>query len=136
MPEVVFEPRYELPDLRNPALECLREIILDPFRPGRAFGEAGITFRDGERVVSLLFITDPQWGYYLKYNAGVDEWLSLGDSTLLEKVICPDDCQASAGLFISAEKAWLAIREFCVAGTRCSQIDWIRPRDVPPDGNY
>ena len=44
MPEIVFQPRYVLPTIRNPDPDWLQELILDPFCPGREFGEAGITF--------------------------------------------------------------------------------------------
>ena len=38
--------------------ELLRDLILDPFRPGREFGEAIITFRDGDRASDLILIAD------------------------------------------------------------------------------
>jgi hypothetical protein len=51
-------------------------------------------------------------------------------------VICSDDWEASAGLFLAPEKAWIAISEFCRSGARSPDIEWIRPADMPADGNW
>jgi hypothetical protein len=136
MAEVLFQPRYAIPAMRNPELEWLREIILDPFLPGREFGEALIDFREGERRLSMILLSDPDLGYYLKYDPTGDTWLSLGDATRLGEVVCPDDWQASAGLFVPPDKAWLAVSAFCRTGERSSAITWIRPTELPPEGNW
>jgi hypothetical protein len=136
MSEVLFEPRYAIRSVRDPDLDWLRDLILDPFRPGREFGEAIITFRDGDRATDLILIADRDLGYYLKYEPTGDTQLSLGDPSRLAEVVCPDDWQASAGLFVPPDRAWLAISEFCRSDGRSSEIEWIRPEDIPPEGNW
>ena len=136
MPEVRFNPRYAISPVRNPDPAWLCDLILDPFRPGREFGEATIVFSDSGRTIDMILIADRTLGYYLKYDAGGEEWLSLGDASRLSEVVCPDDWQASAGLFIPPEQAWLAIREFCQTGTRSHAIRWISPVELPEDGNW
>ena len=135
MPEFIFQPRYVIKSVRNPDLDWLRDLILEPFLPGREFGEAFIEYRDGQQSVSLILLSDRQLGYYLKHFLGKETWLSLGDAARLSEVVCPDDWEASAGLFVSPADAWSAIREFCLTGSRSSAIQWIRPSEVPPDGN-
>jgi hypothetical protein len=136
MPEVLFAPRYAIRPVRDPDPDWLRDLILDPFRPGREFGEARATFRDGDRTAELILIADRGLGYFLKWEPTGDTWLSLGDPSRLAEMVCPDDWQASAGLFVPAEKAWLAIHEFCRTGGRSSEVAWIRPEDVPAEGNW
>lgn len=136
MAELVFEPRYAIHTTRNPAPDWLRDLILDPFRKGREFGEALLTFRDGGRSAELILIADRELGYYLKYEPTGDTWLSLGDSGRLSEVVCPDDWKVSAGLFVPPEKAWLVIQEFCQSGTRSEAVAWTRPVSVPEDGNW
>jgi hypothetical protein len=136
MPEVWFEPRYAIRAVHNPDLDWLRHLILDPFRPGREFGEATVTFQDGDHAIGLILIADRDLGYYLNYGSPGDTWLSLGDPSRLAEVVCPDDWQASAGLFVRPDRAWLAVTEFCRSGLRSSKIEWIRPEDLPPQGNW
>ena len=134
--EVVFEPRYAIGPARNPGQAWLRELILDPSHPGREWGEALITFRDAHRTSELIVINDRDLGHYLKYEPTGDTWLSLGDAARLSEVICPDDWKASAGLFLAPQKAWIAISEFCRSGARSLDVEWIRPADMPDDGNW
>lgn len=136
MPEVQFRPRYAISNVRDPDPSWLRDVILDPFRSGREFGEAVIDFREGERTHRMILIADRDLGYYLKYEPSADTWLSLGDRTRLSEIVCPDDWQASAGLFVPAEDAWVAISEFCQSGGRSHAIQWIRPSEIPEDGNW
>jgi|APIni6443716594_1056825.scaffolds.fasta_scaffold1217404_1 hypothetical protein len=136
MADVWFEPRYAIRRVRNPEPDWLRDVILDPFRPGREFGEALIEFREEERRLSMILIADRELGYYLKYDPTADTWLSLGDASRLSEVVCPDDWEASAGLFVSPEDAWVVISEFCRTGQRSSAIHWIRPIEIPEDGNW
>jgi hypothetical protein len=131
---VTFSPRYAIPEATDPDPIWLRDLILRPSEPGREFGEATITFRDGDREASLILIVDRTLGYYL--ILGKHEWLSLGDRGRLTEVVCPDDWEASAGLFVPAEKAWAAISEFCASGMRSDAIEWIRPSEVPAGGNH
>src|SRR5690242_18079282 len=136
MTEVSFEPRYAIRWVCNPDMDWLRDLILNPFRPEQEFGDALIRFQDGDQNTSLILISDRELGYYLNHGAPNDIWLSLGDASRLTEVVCPDDWKASAGLFVPCDRAWLAISEFCRSGDRSSEIEWIRPEDVPPEGNW
>jgi hypothetical protein len=136
MAEVQFKPRYAISNVLNPDPIWLRDLILDPFGVGRVFGEASIVFSDNSRKVELIAITDWTLGYYLKYRSDLSEWLSLGDASRLSEVVCPDDWEASVGLFISPNLAWLAVQEFCRSGERSNEIRWIRPCELPVAANY
>jgi hypothetical protein len=143
--EFVFSPRYShlLPEeMRHPDLGTLGRIILNPQGPGWEFSEAGIDYLDGGRRTHLIVLQHPKLGYYLHYvgPGGIkdpdDIWLSLGDRSRLGEVVCPDDWEASAGLFVPPSLAWEAIRHFCTSGTRSPVVEWISPRDVPENGNW
>ena len=135
---VTFEPRYALPWQTDPDLEQLRQVVIER---GAEFGEAGFTFANAHRRTSLIAIFHEPIGYYLKYLASLtpplpEPWLSLGDRSRLAEVVTPDDWEASVGLFIAKEAAWLAIEDFCRTGERSSRISWIQPRDMPRSGNW
>ena len=132
-PTVTFRLRYALAQVTDPDMAWLRDVIHHPRRPGREFGEAGITFDGGGVRAILTLIHDRTLGYYIVF--GPLEWLSLGDRGRLAEVVCPDDWEASAGLFVPPEQAWKVIRTFCESGTRSDAIEWIRPTDIPEGGN-
>jgi hypothetical protein len=135
--EVTFEPRYALPRMRNPDLELLRDIILDPSGTGREFGDAVTSFEDGGNRSTLILLSHDELGYYLRYSdSEEDEWLSLGNANRLAEVVMPDDWEASAGLFVAVERAWPAIEDFCQFGIRSEKIEWVRPADMPEGGNW
>ena len=146
MAKFVFSPRYPhlLPEeLRHPDLDTLGRIILNPDGPGWQFSEAGIDYVfDTGRYHPLIVIRHPELGYYLQFLGGEgrfgpeDIWLSLGDRSRLGEVVCPDDWQASAGLFVPLPLAWEAIRHFCTSGDRSAAIEWINPQDMPENGNW
>lgn len=139
-------PRYShlLPEaMRHPDLNALKMLVLSPDGPGWQFSEAGIDYflEDGRRH-HLLVLGHPEFGYYLQFLGpngcfGPDDiWLSLGDRTRLGEVVCPDDCEASVGLFIPRELAWQAIQFFCTTGARSPMIEWISHLEVPGTGNW
>jgi hypothetical protein len=137
MAELSFEPQYALPWMRNPDLEELRRIVLNPKGPGWDFGDARIRYEARGEQFTLIVLSHLELGYYLKYiDPRDEEWLSLGDASRLTEVVVPDDWEASIGLFIPPDRAWLAIEEFCQSGTRSNRIAWIRPEAVPDEGNW
>ena len=136
MAEVYFKPRYAILHVHNPELAWLQNVICESSKQGLEFGEATIEYHETDKSRSLILISDRELGYYLLYQPKIDTWLSLGDRTRLSEVICPDDWQASVGLFVSRDKAWLVIYEFCQSGERSSRIEWIRPTEIPEGGNW
>jgi hypothetical protein len=139
-------PRYShlIPEeMRDPDLEQLKQLVLSPEGPGWQFSEAGIDyFLDDGRKHHLIVLGDTGLGYYLHFLGpdgcfGPDDIrLSLGDRSRLSEVICPDDWEASAGLFVSRVRAWEAIRHFCMTGERSPAIEWITIDEMPEDGNW
>jgi hypothetical protein len=131
-----------MPEMRNPDLERLRQIILNPDGPGWQFSEGGIDYLSDGRRTHLIVLQHPELGYYLKYigPGGIrepnDTWLSLGDRSRLGEVVCPDDWEASAGLFIPPPLAWEAIQLFCTTGARSPAVEWISPLETPESGNW
>jgi hypothetical protein len=130
--------------MENPSPEHLVHLIVDP--PAnywkRGSGDALLDFeeRDGTSV-SLLILPNESLGYFLKFlkfdGVRVSEtWLSLWDRQNLDKVVeCSDEWMASVGLFLPAECAAEVVSEFARTGARASSITWIRPSDLPPEGN-
>jgi hypothetical protein len=139
MPRVRFQPRYELPEMCDPDVHFLRDLILRPCEPGRTFGEAALLF-EGDATQSpskLILIHDDNHGYYLKYiDSTKAEWLSLGDASRLLDLVTPDEWQASVGLFLSPTDAWSAIEDFLASGTRSPRVEWIRPQEMPDGSNW
>lgn len=129
--------------MRDPDLTQLEQLVLNPDGPGWQFTEAGIDYYfDGGDKHHMVVLGDPELGYYLQFLGARgsfdpdDVWLSLGDRSRLTEVVCPDDCEASAGLFIPSTNAWEAIKDFCVEGRRSSAIEWISHREVPAAGAW
>jgi hypothetical protein len=139
-------PRYShvIPQkMRDPDLEQLEQLVLNPDGPGWQFSEAGIDyFLKDSRKHHLIVLGHPALGYYLQFLGPKgcfgpeDIWLSLSDRSRLSVVVCPDDWQASAGLFVPRAAAWEAIRHFCLTGGRSPAIEWISPQDMPETGNW
>jgi hypothetical protein len=127
-----FEPRYEHKLFRQqPSAEDLRQYILTQ---GAVFGEATIS-RSGDADYLIVLYGDGL-GYYIKYVTGDIVSLSLGDRETLSDVVCPDDWNASAGLFVPPEVAWMAISDFCETGERSERINWITSSGIPPEGDW
>ena len=129
--------------MRGPDLAQLEHLVLNPDGPGWQFTEAGIDyFFDDGRKHHLIVLGDTELGYYLQFLGpkgcfGPDDiWLSLGDQSRLGEVVCPDDWEASAGLFVPRPQAWRAIRHFCTTGGRSPAIEWISHREVPETGDW
>lgn len=146
MASFLCHPRYShlIPEtMRCPDLKSLEELVLHPDSPGWQFSEAGIDyFLDDGRKCHLIVLADSKLGYYLQYQGpdgcfGPDDiWLSLGDRSRLGEVVCPDDWEASAGLFVPRPLAWQAIHYFCTTGGRSPMIEWISHLEVPETGNW
>jgi hypothetical protein len=129
--------------MRQPDLDMLEKLVLNPDGPGWRFSEAGIDYHfDDGRKHHLTVLGDDDLGYYLQFSGsqgcfGPNEIrLSLGDRSRLGEVVCPDDWEASAGLFISRPHAWQAIRHFCTTGGLWSNIEWISIDKMPDNGNW
>ncbi|MHC4405482.1 MAG: Imm1 family immunity protein [Planctomycetota bacterium] len=135
MPAIRFEPRYQHDRFdKQPDLATLREYILSQ---GSVFGDALIhRLDDASNAPHLILLVDRNLGIYIKYIDGDNQWLSLHDRTRLSEVVCPDDWNAPAGLFVPTETAWLAIEEFCKTGRRSKAIEWTTPAEIPEDGNW
>jgi hypothetical protein len=141
-----YSPRYShlIPEkMRDPDLEAIKQLVLNPDGPGWQFSEARINyFLDDGRTHHLIMLGHPELGYYLQFlgpdgcSGPNDIWLSLGDRFRLGEVVCPDDWEASAGLFIPRPLAWQAIRYFCATGGRSPAIEWISHLEVPETGNW
>lgn len=134
MAEFIFDQRYAS-KLVNPEETTIRDILLNP--DATEFGEALLSYREDSQNTTLILLYESRLGYYLKFFDETDEvWLSLGDDTKLGEVVMPDDWEASVGLFISIQDTWAAVQDFYKFGTRSAKIRWIRPLDVPENGNY
>lgn len=124
-----FHPRYQHERFsRNPSLTQLEQYILND---GGGFGDATIHHGEYPSDAYLIILFDDTLGYYIKYLDGKSEWLSLYDGSRLTEVICPDDWDASVGLFVPPPLAWLTIARFCETGERLQTQEWVMPEKCP-----
>ena len=138
MPMVVFRSP-EGARIENPSEDFMKTLFLSPSNDywRRGSGDACLEFGHGDSRKKLLILPSDSFCVYLKYIEGQNTWLSLQDSNRLKEMLeCSDEWHASAGLFLPKEKAWLAIKEFSRTGTRCDQIQWIRPSELPEEGSW
>lgn len=133
----IFKPPIGDPIL-NPEMDSLRDIILESTGDYWSQGSCGasIVWSDGEAESEMLILYHQVHGYYLQHH-DVGVWLSLGDKSLLSKVVeAAGEWYASVGLFVMREEAWLAVEEFCRTGRRTSEINWVSAEEVPENGNW
>ena len=135
MPRVRIEPRYWDEILEDPSDATLRHFLLEADQQGH-WGDALVRYDDGPLSREMIILSDLQLGYYFQYISDDGRYLSVGDPSRLDEVVCPDDWYASAGLFVSPDKAWLILVEFCKSGRRADAVEWITPADMPADGNW
>jgi hypothetical protein len=139
MREITFEDPIGS-KLINPSMAVLRHLILtpDPQYWKQGSGDAILRFKEGKADRRMLIMPNEMYGIYLKFldEAG-EEWLSLGEPGRLKEVTeCSDEWFASIGLFVSRERAWLAVEELAQIGVRTDKIAWILPSDLPEDANW
>jgi len=140
--------KFETPNgsiIDEPNANDLRKNMIDNFPDywHQGTGAAAISRFDNEKCKQeLLILPSDEYGIYLKYlivknGRVVDEWLSLEDPSRLDTCAeCSYEWYASVGLFLPIEKAWITINEFLISGNRSNQIDWIKPEEMPDDGNW
>jgi hypothetical protein len=134
MADTILSVRYGLGQIRNPTMDTLRDLILNPLRPGRAACEEGlIRFDGGVPSSSLIIIYDRSLGWSLQFDKDKsgDIWVSVGNSTRLSELVCPDDIAVPAGSFVTPEVALEAILHFCQNGERFTGLNWARLADLP-----
>ena len=118
MPTVTFDPPTGSAIL-NPEPELLRQLVLTPPEGYWLQGSGGATLEwsEGPTQATLLIGENEEYGYYLHYIRGEEDWLSLQDRANLDTTAdARDEWDVSVGLFLPAEKAWLAVEEFCRTG--------------------
>lgn len=131
--------------MEDPSPGYLRSLIIAPPPGYWTVGSGGATLdfeTDDGRKLSLLILPNDSIGYYLHYleeanGRIVNDWLSLWDENRLsEDASCSDQWMASVGLFLPADSAAVAVEEFARTGQRSQDIRWIRPSELPDDGNW
>jgi hypothetical protein len=141
---IIFESPNGLA-IENPSVDKLREDMIDNCHKywNQGHGSASIScICDEEDKRLLLVFPSEEYGMYLKYlvfknGSVIEEWLSLNDSKKLDICIeCSYEWYASIGLFLPKEKAWVAVNDFLMPGVRSNQINWIKPDEMPDDGNW
>lgn len=123
-----------------PTLETLEHLIVDlPAEYwNKGSGNVIIWHNSGSE---LIVMPNLEHGIYLRYYAHPkdtdDVWLSLEDRTALEKTVeCSDEWYASVGLFLRPDRAWLVVKEFYETGRKTDGVEWIRPIELPDEGNW
>ena len=126
--------------VENPILQTLHDLIVNPpaiyWNQGSGGGNLYCS-TDGSKT-SLMLFPDSKYGVYLRfYDEQENPWLSLGDETkLLEVAQCNDEWYVSVGLFLPKEKAWLAVKEFCLTGGMSPEVQWMPAAKIPEGGNW
>lgn len=131
--------------IANPSPGFVASAILSPpkdyWRQGN--GDANIKCsEDGVEKSELIIAENEEFGFYMRFydyeeHPNPKPWLSLQDrSTLSVTTECCDEWIASVGLFVVPERAAKAVEEFVQTGHKPTSIEWIRPSEIPEDGNY
>jgi hypothetical protein len=123
-----------------PSHEELERRIVDLPAEYWSQGSGNVTLQH-DSGAELLVLPNLAHGIYLRYYANRadanDVWLSLEDRNALERTAeCAHEWYASVGLFLRSDRAWLAVKEFCETGRRSDRVRWIRPIELPDDGNW
>jgi|SRR5579875_1067090 len=127
-------------DIENPAMELLHQLIVSP-DPGywdEGSGGGTVDYFTEQSKTSLMIFPHSTHGVYLRfYDEKNNPWLSLGNKEKLSECVeCNDEWYISVGLFVAKEKAWLAVRDFCLSGRKSPEVKWIPPSEIPDDGNW
>jgi hypothetical protein len=136
---VVFDPPLGEP-LVNPPLESLHVLVVDP--PAGYWDQGGgggnLDWFSGGTKTSLMLIPDSRFGFSLRYyDEQEDPWLSVEDHRRFsEWAEWNDEWYVSVALFVPKEKAWLAVKEFCLTGRMSPDIKWMLASEIPDDGNW
>lgn len=138
MPLVFRDPMGKSED--DPKLEMLQQLIVNP--PSgywdQGGGGANLDYLTNGSKTSLMICPSSQYGISLRYyDEERNPWLSIEDhDKLLECTELYDEWYVSVGLFVPKDKAWLAVKEFCINGKRSSSIQWIAASEIPEGGNW
>jgi hypothetical protein len=117
----------------DPALAMLRDRVLngdeDYWCVGSGDGSLEATLESGTAVLSLV-LKEP-YGFLLRYGTydSTDDFVSLcftDFSTTVEASLGGNPWIVPAGFFVSREKAWEAVVDFCRSGHMSRSITWGR----------
>lgn len=136
MPSVIFEPPHGQ-NWTDPDPSPLQKLFVNPPEDYWLTGSGSALVRwTREPKAQLIIGYNEDYGFYLQFVPDHGEpSLSLHDRSQLDTVAeACDDWEASVGLFIPAERAWLAVEDFCRTGAPSPRIEWIAPADEIPDG--
>ena len=137
MAKVTFCGRYDRENIESFDVHILEDIILNEEPMGGAWGDATIKYEDDEFTSQIIVLSDKSHGFYLNYSDESEvTFLSLSDRSALEVVICPDDWEASLGLFLGRMSAFNALFDFIKTGRRSQRIEWISENDMPEGSNW
>lgn len=97
-----------------------------------------IICKQNDSEVRMSIAAVKEYGVYIGFFDGKQEYLSLSDKEKLSNVVdvWGDDLYVSEGLFISPQLAWRCICRVIEAGNIDREMDWITPNELPEDGNY
>lgn len=106
-------------------------------------GDANIEcWEDGINMSEIIIAENEQFGFYMRFydneeHCNPEPWLSLQDRSMLAVTAeCCDEWFASVGLFVIPERAAKAVAEYIQTGLKPTSIEWIRPSEIPENGNY
>ena len=116
MPKTRFEGRYGLQTeneylhyvFDDPSPANLEDLFLECSPPGEPWGDAMLRHSEAGVARVMAVLSHPDLGYYFHYQIGCPDSgaLSCGDRLRLSEVVCPDDLEVSAGLFVSPESGF------------------------------
>jgi hypothetical protein len=126
--------------IEDPNLLDLEKLIVDLPKDYwlEGSGDATLYYRGQNGTTALIVMPNFDFGIYVQFVAeNGDKWLSLADRNRLNEVTeAAEEWYASIGLFLPPQKAWLAVKDFCLIGQRTTEIEWITPTEIPEGGNW
>lgn len=143
MRRIVLDTPEDTEEITSEDLARLRTEMIDDFAQywKEGSGEGSIQIFENNQIQSTLMI-EPGIELGRIYLHIIDkvngeDWLSVYDRENLEETIeTVEEVYASVGLFLPLELAWKGIEEYVRTGRRTGEVDWITPKDVPPNGNW
>ncbi len=137
MTYVKFSGRYAKQDVRVVDSEFLREAFIEESPIGGEWGDAIVEYEDGENYSRIIVVSHEDLGFYLNYtNHEEVAYLSVWDRSRLSEIVCPDDINISAGLFLPRDKTYEALSLFADNGNLPQNVEWVCEEDMPENGNW
>jgi hypothetical protein len=104
-------------------------------------GDGSLEAKVGSGIVALSLVLKEPYGFLLQYGMydSTDDFVSITStdfSTTVQASLGGNPWVVPTGFFVSREKAWEAIEDFCQSGQMSKSLTWGRLADQQWDSDY